>query len=59
VIRINTFAVSGDIGKSNLLKKYAPVLYFHAEEKIFPWGINSMLDNADLKRVRLKGANRV
>lgn len=52
LIPLNTLAVSDDIDKSNLLKKYAPVLYFHAEEKIFPWGINSMLDNADLKKIR-------
>ena len=51
LIPLDSFAVSDDANKSYLLKKYAPVLYFHAEEKVFPWGIRSMLDNADLKKV--------
>jgi hypothetical protein len=47
-------AASDKITESDLLKTYAPVLYFHPEEKVFPWGINSMLDNADLKKLRNK-----
>jgi len=51
---LNTLAASGEITGSDLLKKYAPVLYFHPEEKVYPWGINSMLYNADLKKMRNK-----
>ena len=47
-----TLAASGNIIESNLLKKYAPVLFFHPEEKIYPWGIDSMLNNSDLKKLR-------
>lgn len=36
----------------DLLKRYSPVLYFHPEEQIYPWGINSMLDNSDLKKIK-------
>jgi len=46
---LNSLAASANIAESDLLKKYAPVLYFHPEEKVYPWGINSMLLNADLK----------
>ena len=53
-IPLNALITSGNIAESNLLKKYAPVLYFHPEEKIYPWGINSMLHNADLKKLRNK-----
>jgi hypothetical protein len=48
----HTQAASHRIAESNLLRKYAPVLYFHPEEKVYPWGINSMLVNADLKMLR-------
>jgi hypothetical protein len=51
---LNSLAASGNIVESNLLKTYAPVLYFHPEEKVFPWGINSMLHNADLKQLENK-----
>jgi len=51
---LNALAASDNIAESDLLRKYAPVLYFHPEEKIFPWGINSMLDNADLKKLKNK-----
>jgi len=54
LIPLNTLATSGEITDSDLLKKYAPVLYFHPEEKVYPWGINSMLYNADLKKLRNK-----
>ncbi len=42
------------LGESNLdlLKRYSPVLYFHPEEQIYPWGVNSMLDNSDLKKMK-------
>lgn len=33
---------------SALLRKYAPVLYFHPDEQYYPWGIESMLDKAGL-----------
>ena len=49
---LNSLNAADNIAGSDLLKKYAPVLYFHPEEKVFPWGINSMLNNADLKRLR-------
>jgi len=49
---LNALAVPANIAESDLLKKYAPVLYFHPEEKVYPWGINSMLNNADLKKLR-------
>lgn len=49
----NSIAMAGMDGSlPDLLRKYAPVLYFHPEEKVYPWGINSMLDNADLKRLQ-------
>jgi len=54
LIPLNTLAGSGKITESDLLKKYAPVLYFHPEEKVYPWGINSILYNADLKKLRNK-----
>ena len=54
LIPLNTLAASDKITESNLLETYAPVLYFHPEEKVFPWGINSMLYNADLKKLRNK-----
>lgn len=37
---------------ADMLEKYAPVFYFHPEEQIYPWGINSMLDNSDLKKLK-------
>jgi len=37
---------------ADMLQKYAPVFYFHPEEQIYPWGINSMLDNSDLKKLK-------
>jgi Vacuolar protein sorting-associated protein 62 len=49
---LNAIAASANIPESDLLKKYAPVLYFHPEEKVYPWGIDSMLSNADLKKLR-------
>jgi len=42
------------IPEADLLRRYAPVLYFHPDEKIYPWGIDSMLVNADLKMLRNK-----
>ena len=54
LIPLNTLATSETIAESDLLKTYAPVLYFHPEEKVFPWGINSMMENADLKKLRNK-----
>jgi hypothetical protein len=51
---LNAFAAPDNPVGSDLLKKYAPVLYFHPEEKVFPWGINSMLHNADLKELENK-----
>ena len=51
---LNSFAASDNPVESDLLRKYAPVLYFHPEENVFPWGINSMLDNADLKMLQNK-----
>jgi|GEM_PF-2295183 len=50
--RPDTGAYEDRSAKSDLLRKYAPVLHFHPEERIYPWGINSMLDNADLKRLK-------
>jgi len=37
-------------GGDSLLKKYAPVLYFHPDEEFFPKSIYSMLNESDLKR---------
>jgi len=54
VMPLNAPAASGNIAESNLLNEYAPVLYFHPEEKVYPWGINSMLQNADLKKLTNK-----
>jgi hypothetical protein len=54
VMPLNAPAASGNIDESNLLNKYAPVLYFHPDEKVYPWGINSMLQNADLKELTNK-----
>ena len=51
---LNALIASDNIAESALLRKYAPVLYFHPEEKVFPWGINSMLNNADLKKLKNK-----
>ncbi len=35
--------------KPNLLEKYAPILYLHPDEQLYPWGIFSILDHSDLK----------
>jgi len=51
---LNALAASDNIAESDFLRKNIPILYFYPEEKVFPWGINSMLDNADLKKLRNK-----
>lgn len=36
------------VSSVSILEKYAPVLYFHSEEQFYPWGIESMLNKAEL-----------
>jgi len=38
------------------LKRYAPILYFHTDEQFYPWGIESMLDKAELREWIIGGA---
>jgi len=36
------------VSSLSILGRYAPVLYFHPEEQFYPWGIESMLQKAEL-----------
>ena len=62
IMALFSLNVSGDSGTraiaenrlitADLLQRYAPVFYFHPEEQIYPWGIDSMLENSDLKKLK-------
>ena len=44
--------IKNELLETDLLRKYAPIFFFHPEEKIYPWGINSLLNHSDLKKLK-------